>query len=77
MLTAAALAAGQRSPFPQLDQGDTMNTTDTTSQRPGRWIIKLWDGFSSHELERSGSYEQVRNSCAGYPPGYIWSIEPA
>ncbi|MBO0501834.1 hypothetical protein J1C51_23965 [Chromobacterium haemolyticum] len=54
-----------------------MNTTDTTSQRPARWIVKLWDGFSSHELERSGSYEQVRNSCAGYPPGYIWSIEPA
>lgn len=54
-----------------------MSNMDTASQRPPRWIVKLWDGFSSNELERFGTYEQVRNSCAGYPPGYIWSIEPA
>jgi hypothetical protein len=77
VLTAAALASGQRFTFPMPDQYHTMSNKDTTSQRPPRWIVKLWDGFSSNELERFGTYEQVRNSCAGYPPGYIWSIEPA
>lgn len=42
-----------------------------------RWLLKLWDGFTASESIREGSYEQVRNSCAGYPPGYIWSIQPA
>ena len=44
---------------------------------PSRWIIKLWDGFSNREIEREGTYDQVSNSCVGYPPGYLWHIVPA
>lgn len=42
-----------------------------------RWLVKVWDGYSSREVYRNGTYGQVANTCAGYPPGYIWSIEPA
>jgi hypothetical protein len=42
-----------------------------------RWTVKLWDGFSSRDFERTGSYEQVYNSLAGSPASHIWSIEPA
>lgn len=40
-----------------------------------RWTIRVWDGHSTNSFERYGSYEQIRNSLAGYPPAYIWSIE--
>lgn len=40
------------------------------------WTVKIWDGFSTNETPRFGTYEQVRNSLAALPPGYIWSIEP-
>ncbi len=42
-----------------------------------RWNIHVWDGYSTNTFTREGTYEQVFNSCAGYPPAYIWSIEPA
>ncbi|QDJ96232.1 hypothetical protein Xoosp13_45 [Xanthomonas phage Xoo-sp13] len=42
-----------------------------------RWKIRVWDGFSSWDIIREGSYEQVYNSCAGYPAAYIWTVEPA
>jgi len=41
------------------------------------WIIRVWDGFSTREFPRNGTYEQVANTCANYPPSYIWSITPA
>lgn len=40
------------------------------------YIVKIWDGLSTNEAPRYGTYEQVRNSLAGLPPGFIWSIEP-
>ena len=40
-----------------------------------QWTIKLWDGHSCQEFQRHGTYDQVRNSLAGLPPAYIWSIE--
>ena len=39
------------------------------------WTVKVYDGFSTQEFQRYGTYEQVRNSFAGFPPSYIWSIE--
>lgn len=39
------------------------------------WTVVVWDGNSTNEFTREGTYEQVYNSCAGYPPGYIWSIK--
>jgi hypothetical protein len=39
------------------------------------WVITVWDGFSNNTYDRKGSYDEVRMTCAGYPPGYIWSIE--
>lgn len=42
-----------------------------------RWKIQVWDGFSNREIIREGTYQQVVNSCAGYPPGYIWSVSAA
>lgn len=41
-----------------------------------RWLIKIWDGNSNLEIERKGSYEQVRNSLVGLPHSHIVSIEP-
>lgn len=41
-----------------------------------RWLIKIWDGNSNREIERKGSYEQVKNSLAGLPHSHIVSIEP-
>jgi len=41
------------------------------------WTVKIWDGFSSREEQREGTYEQVRNTLAGLPESHIWSIEPA
>lgn len=41
------------------------------------WTVKIWDGFSNNYSTRTGTYEQVRRSLAGLPPGYIWSIEPS
>lgn len=40
-----------------------------------QWTVKLWDGNSRQEFQRSGTYDQVANSLAGLPPAYIWSIE--
>lgn len=40
-----------------------------------QWTVKVYDGFSTQEFQRYGTYEQVRNSLAGFPPAYIWSIE--
>lgn len=42
-----------------------------------RWKINVWDGYSTRQFFRDGTYNQVANTCAGYPPGYIWSIEAA
>lgn len=42
-----------------------------------RWKIRVWDCFSSWDIYREGTYDYVYNSCAGYPPAYIWTIEPA
>lgn len=39
------------------------------------WTVKVWDGFTNVSFQRYGTYEYVRNSLAGYPPSYIWSIE--
>ena len=39
------------------------------------WTVKAWDGNSSYSFERYGTYEQVVNTLAGYPPAYIWSVE--
>lgn len=41
-----------------------------------RWWVKVWDGNSSRESLREGSYEYVRNTLAGLPASHIWSIEP-
>jgi hypothetical protein len=40
-----------------------------------QWLVKVWDGYSTNSFHRYGTYEQVRNSLVGLPPGYIWSIE--
>jgi hypothetical protein len=42
-----------------------------------KWKIILYDGYSTYEIHRNGTYDYVSNSCAGYPPGYIWAIVPA
>lgn len=47
------------------------------NDRTARWIVKLWDGCSHSEIEHEGTYDQVSNSCATYPPGHIWYILPA
>jgi len=39
------------------------------------WTVRVWDCYSTNEFQRYGTYEQVRNSLAGLPPTYIWSIE--
>lgn len=39
-----------------------------------QWTIKVFDGFSNIELIRFGTYEQIYNFCAGFPPSYIFSI---
>lgn len=39
------------------------------------WFVRVWDGNSTTEFTRRGTYDQVHNSCAGYPPGYIWWIK--
>lgn len=39
------------------------------------WTVRVFDGCSTIEFQRTGTYEQVRNSLAGLPPAYIWSIE--
>jgi hypothetical protein len=44
-----------------------------------KFILKLWNG--NHRIERTfeaNDYEHARWLCGvdGYPPGYIWSIEP-
>jgi hypothetical protein len=39
------------------------------------WRVRVWDGYSTWVHCRKGTYEQVRNSLAGLPPGYIWSID--
>jgi hypothetical protein len=46
-----------------------------SDNRVKTWTVRVWDGFSTKEFSREGTYEQVRNSLAGYPPGYIWSIQ--
>lgn len=38
------------------------------------WTVTVWDGHSTSSFQRSGTYEQVRNSLAGLPPACIWSI---
>ena len=38
------------------------------------WIVSVWDGNSSYSFERYGTYQQVVNTLAGYPPAYIWSV---
>lgn len=40
-----------------------------------QWTVKVYDGYSTQEFQRYGTYEQVRNSLAVFPPAYIWSIE--
>jgi hypothetical protein len=40
-----------------------------------QWTVKVYDGCSTQEFQRYGTYEQVRTSLAGYPPAYIWSIQ--
>jgi len=40
-----------------------------------QWTVKVWDGYSTQVFQRYGTYEQVSNSMAGYPPAYIWSIQ--
>lgn len=46
-------------------------------EKPDRWVITVYDGYSTNIFERKGSYEQVVDSCAGYPPGYLWTIKSA
>jgi hypothetical protein len=41
-----------------------------------RWLVKIWDGNSTREFERNGSYEQVRMSLTSLPHSHIVSIEP-
>lgn len=38
------------------------------------WTIHVWDGSTVRHIPRFGTYEAVVRTCAGYPPGYIWSI---
>lgn len=42
-----------------------------------RWLVKVFDGYSTFERELVGTYGYAANVCAGYPPAYIWSIKPA
>ena len=42
----------------------------------GWWIVKVFNGYSNNSREIYGTYDFVVNSCSGYPPSYIWSIEP-
>lgn len=38
------------------------------------WTVSVWDGYTTRTFHRKGTYSQVAASCAGYPPGYIWSV---
>lgn len=54
----------------------TANTLeDTYASETRQWTVKVWDGNSTSEFLRRGTYEEVYNSLAGYPPSYIWSIQ--
>lgn len=39
------------------------------------WLVRVWDGNSTHTYSRYGTYDQVYNSLSGLPPAYIWSIQ--
>lgn len=39
------------------------------------WTVTVFDGYTTNTVQRKGTYEQVVNSCASYPPGYHWSIK--
>jgi hypothetical protein len=39
------------------------------------WTVSVWDGNSTYTFQRRGTYQQVANSLAGFPPAYIWSIQ--
>ncbi len=41
------------------------------------WVIKVWDGYCTRSIKKYASYDYLANMCRGYPPSYIWSIEPA
>jgi hypothetical protein len=44
-----------------------------------RWKFKLWTGsnnFTSTVLADSYAEAKIKYGVAGFPPGYIWSIEP-
>lgn len=38
------------------------------------WTVSVWDGHSTRQFQRHGTYEQAAATCAHYPPAYIWSI---
>jgi len=40
-----------------------------------QWTVKIFNGFSTSEFQRYGTYEYVRNSLIMLPPSHIWSIQ--
>ena len=43
----------------------------------GCYLVRVFDGFSRRKLKQHNTtYDTVCSSCALYPPGYIWHIEP-
>ncbi len=42
------------------------------------WDLRLWDGYQNRSMTfKATNYHHARfvAGVAGYPPGYIWSIE--
>ncbi|QXW20368.1 hypothetical protein KXJ72_17530 (plasmid) [Comamonas aquatica] len=37
------------------------------------WSIRVWDGNTTHEYTRYGTYEQVTAPLRAAPESYIWS----
>lgn len=38
------------------------------------WTVRVWDGYSTRVYPEYGTYEQVVNTLAGFPPSCIWTV---
>lgn len=39
------------------------------------WRIRVWNGYTTNEYFRGGSYEEATRHLRHLPPGYIWSAD--
>ena len=49
-----------------------------TFERRQNWVRVVFDGYSNHrQLRPNMTYEEAVGGARSFPPGYIWSVEPA